>query len=91
MKCLNPSARVPTLQFYLWHPDFGQPRCGGMTSRPSPDGVQEFLDLGVASLGIGQDFADEVHGMLHFEGMSLFFSLYHQGGADQLHGGRNVE
>ena len=34
------------------------------------DGVQEFLDLGVASLGIGQD---------------------HQGGADHLHGGHNVE
>ena len=28
--------------------------------------------------------------MLHFEGVS-FFSLYHQGGADHLRGGRNVE
>ena len=29
------------------------------------DSVQEFLDLGVASLGIGQDLANEVHGTLH--------------------------
>ena len=43
------------------------------------------------SLGIGQDLANKVHGMLHFEGVSLFFSLYHQGGADHLRGGRNVE
>ena len=55
------------------------------------DGVQEFLDLGVASLGIGQDIANEVHGTLHFEGVSLFFLLYHQGSTDHLHGGRNVE
>ena len=55
------------------------------------DGVQEFLDLGVASLGIGQDLANEVHGTLHFEGVSLFFLLYHQGSADHLCGGRNVE
>ena len=41
------------------------------------DGVQEFLDLGVASLGIVQDLANGVHGTLHFEGVSLFFSLYH--------------
>ena len=55
------------------------------------DGVQEFLDLGVGSLGVGQDLANEVHGTLHFEGISLFFSLYHQGGADHLCGGHNVE
>ena len=36
------------------------------------DGVQELLDLGVAGLGIRQDLANEVHGTLHFEGMSLF-------------------
>ena len=29
--------------------------------------------------------------MLHFEGVSLFFLLYHQGGADHLRGGRDVE
>ena len=55
------------------------------------DGVQEFLDLGVASLRIGQDLANEIHGTLHFEGVSLFFSLYHQGSADHLRGGRNVK
>ena len=41
------------------------------------DGVQEFLDLGVVSLRIGQDLTNEVLGMLYFEGLSLFFSLYH--------------
>ena len=55
------------------------------------NGVQEFLDLGVASLGIGQDLANEVQGTLHFEGVSLFFSLYHQGGADHLRGGHDVD
>ena len=47
--------------------------------------------MGVASLGIGQDLANEVHVMLHFEGVSLFFLLYHRGNADYLRGGRNVE
>ena len=74
-------------------------------SRPSPDAtrssdvlplgdeddVQEFLDLGVASLRIRQDLANEVYGTLYFEGVSLFFSLYHQGSVDHLRGGRDVE
>ena len=47
--------------------------------------------MGVAGLGIGQDFANEVYGMWHFEGVSLFFSFYHQGGTNHLHGGRDVE
>ena len=55
------------------------------------DGVWELLDLGVAGLGIRQDLTNEVHGTLYFEGMSLFFSLYHQGDADHLHGGYDVE
>ena len=55
------------------------------------DGVKEFLDLEVASPRIRQDLANEVHGTLHFEDVSLFFSLYHQGDADHLRGGRNVE
>ena len=55
------------------------------------DGVQELLDLGVASLRIGQVLANEVHGTLYFEGVSLFFSLYHQGGANHLRGGHDVE
>ena len=55
------------------------------------DGVLKFLDLGVASLEIGQDLANKVHRTLHFEGVTLFFSHYHQGGADHLRGGRNIE
>ena len=47
--------------------------------------------MGVAGLRIAQHLANEVHGMLHFEGVSLFFSLHHQGVADHLRGGRNVE
>ena len=64
-----------------------------MTQLPlgDKDGIQEFLDLGVASLGNRQDLPNEVHGTLYFEGVSLFFSLYHQGGADHFYGGRNVE
>ena len=64
-----------------------------MTQLPlgDKDGIQEFLDLGVASLGIRQDLANEVHEMLYFEGVSLVFLLYHQGGANHLHGDFNVE
>ena len=47
--------------------------------------------MGVASLGIGQDLANEVHETLYFEGVSLPFPLYHQDVADHLRGGRNVE
>ena len=47
--------------------------------------------MGVAGLGIRQDLANVVYGTLHFEGVSLFFSLYHQGGADHLCGGYDVE
>ena len=47
--------------------------------------------MGVPSPRIRQDLANEVHGTLHSEGVSLFFSLYHQGDADHLRGGRNVE
>ena len=55
------------------------------------DGVQELLDLGLAGLRIEQDLANEIHGTLHFEGVSLFFLLYHQGNTDHLRGGRNIE
>ena len=37
------------------------------------------------------DLADEVHRALYFEGVPLFFPLHYQGGADHLHGGRDVE
>ena len=55
------------------------------------DGIQELLDLRVVSLGVRQDLANEVYGALHFEGMSLFLPLYHQGGTDHLRGGHNIE
>ena len=48
------------------------------------DGVKELLDLGVACLGVEQDFTNEVHGVLNLEGMSLFSPLYNQGDADHL-------
>ena len=47
--------------------------------------------MGIAGPGIVQDLANEVHGALYFEGLSLFFSLHHQGRAAHLHGGHNVE
>ena len=64
-----------------------------MTQLPfgDKDGVQKFLDLGVASLRIGQDLTNEVHRTLPSDDMPLFFLLYHQGGADHLCGGRDVE
>jgi hypothetical protein len=55
------------------------------------DGVQELLDLGVASLGIGQDFAYEVYRVLHLEGMPLLLPLHDYSGADHLHHRCNVE
>ena len=55
------------------------------------DGIQEFLELGVTSLKIRQDLANEVHRTLYFKGVSLFFLHYHQGGTDHLHGGHDVE
>jgi hypothetical protein len=40
------------------------------------DYVQELLDLGIAGLGIGQNFADKVNRALHLEIVSCFFPLY---------------
>ena len=34
---------------------------------------------------------DQEYWTMYFEGVSHFFSLYHQGDTDHLHGGRNVE
>ena len=64
-----------------------------MTQLPlgDQDGVKELLDLRVASLGVEQDLINEVYGVLHFEGVSLFLPLYHQGGTDHLCGVRYVE
>jgi hypothetical protein len=93
-KCLHPSAWVPTSWFSLWRPCSRRPHLEGRTSRLS-SGATRSSDAasswrsgwiaasgsGVASLGIKQDL----------EGMSLFFPFYHQGGADHLRGGRNIE
>jgi hypothetical protein len=51
-------------------------------------GIQEFLDLGVAGLGVGQDFTNEVHWALDF--MPLL-PLYYYGGIDHLCGCCYVE
>jgi hypothetical protein len=53
--------------------------------------VHEFLDLGVASLGIGQDFTYKVHGTLHLEGMPLFFLFHDKYCANHLSHCRDVE
>ena len=42
------------------------------------DGVKELLDLGVACLGVGQDFTNKVHGALYLEGVSIFSPFYNQ-------------
>ena len=55
------------------------------------DGIKELLDLGVACLGVGQDFSNEVYGALYLEGMSLFSLFYNQGGADHLSCSCDVE
>ena len=75
----------------MWHPGFNdltkreghhdrqQVQLEVVTQLPlgDEDVVQELLGLGVAGLGIREDLTNEVHGILHFEGVSLFFSLYH--------------
>ena len=55
------------------------------------DGIKELLDQGVACLGVGQDFANEVHEALYLEGVSLFSLFYNQGGTDHLSHSCDVE
>ena len=55
------------------------------------DGVKELLELGVACLGDGQDFINEVHGVLYLEGVFLFSSFYNQGGTDHLSRSCDIE
>ena len=55
------------------------------------DGIKELLNLGVACLGVGQDFANELHGAPYLEGMSLFSPFYNQGGTDHLSRSYDVE
>jgi hypothetical protein len=45
--------------------------------------VEELLDLRVADLGVGEDFADEVHGPLHSMCVPFFLSFDHDGSANR--------
>ena len=92
----DPSHGVPVLDDLAereGHYDRHRMRLEVVTQLPlsNKDGLQEFLDLGVASIGIRQDLANEVHGALYFKSVPLFFSLHHQGSTDHLRGGCNVE
>jgi hypothetical protein len=87
---LNPSTRVPTLRFFLWHPGSGRPRREGRMSRPSP-GMTRSSDAASSwrsgrrtraskfrgSESWRQDFANKVYRTLHPEGVSLFFPFDH--------------
>jgi hypothetical protein len=53
--------------------------------------IKQLLDLGIARLGLGQDFADVVHWPLDRQGMPFLRSLYHDDGADHLSGCGDVE
>jgi hypothetical protein len=53
--------------------------------------VKQLLDLWVARLGLGQDFADVVHRPLDRQGVPFLRSLYHDDGADHLNGCGDVE
>jgi hypothetical protein len=53
--------------------------------------VKQLLDLRVACLGFGQDFADVVHQPLNRQGVPFLCALYHDDGADHLGGRGYVE
>jgi hypothetical protein len=53
--------------------------------------IEQLLDLWVARLGVGQDFADVVHRPLNRQGVSFLRVLYHDHSADTLGGRDNVE
>jgi hypothetical protein len=53
--------------------------------------VQQLLNLRVACLGVGQDFADVVHRPLDRQGVPFLRALYHDYGADHLGGRVHVE
>jgi hypothetical protein len=53
--------------------------------------VEQLLDLRVARLSVGQDFADVVHRSLNRQGVSFLRALYHDHGADHLGGRSHVE
>jgi hypothetical protein len=53
--------------------------------------VKQLLDLWVACLGLGQDFADVVHRPLDRQGVPLLRVLYYDDGANHLGGRGYVE
>jgi hypothetical protein len=53
--------------------------------------VQQLLDLRVACLGVGQDFADLVDRPLDRQGVPLLGTLYYDYGTDHLGGRGHVE
>jgi hypothetical protein len=53
--------------------------------------VKQLLDLWVARLGVGKDFADVVHRPLNRQSVSLLRTLHHDHGADHLGSRSHVE
>ena len=55
------------------------------------DGVEEFLHLRIAQLGLIEYFTDEVNKSLYFVDMARLVSFDDQGGADHMRSCRDVE
>ena len=55
------------------------------------DGVEEFLHLRIAQLGLIEYFTDEVDGSLYFVDMARLVSFDDQGSADHVLGFRDIE
>jgi hypothetical protein len=53
--------------------------------------VEQLLDLWVARLGVGQDFADVVHRPLNWQSVSFLRAFYHDHDADHLGSRGHVE
>jgi hypothetical protein len=53
--------------------------------------VKQLLDLWVARLGLGQDFADVVHRPLDWQSMPFLRAFHHDNGANHLGGRGHVE
>jgi hypothetical protein len=53
--------------------------------------IQQLLDLRVARLGVGQDFADVIDRPLDWQGVPFLRALHHDYGADHLGGRGHVE
>ena len=59
--------------------------------RRDEDGVEEFLHLRIAQLGLAAYFTDEVNRSLYFVDMARLVSFDGQGGADHMSSCRDVE